>query len=171
MGIFKHFSKQIGSAIGVALVAAALLASAAMALTPAPEQTRESYTEQVEPICKKNTQTLESALKGVKAKIKKKKYKPAAAQFSKAANAFEKAIKDLRAVPQPSADTAKLGKWLKQLETGTKLLREMSKALKEGEKGKFSALSVRLTHNSNVANNYTLGFDFHSCRINSAKFT
>lgn len=168
MEIFKRISKRAGGMAGAAFVATALLAAVAMAVTP--EQTRESYAAQVEPICKKNTKTLEDVLRGVKTKIKKAQYKVAAGQFTKAANAFEKAIKDLRAVQQPSADTAKLGKWLDQLDTGTDLLREISKALKEGKKGKVSTLSVKLSHNSNVANNYTLGFDFHYCLVDSSKF-
>jgi hypothetical protein len=166
MQINRGFSKTFAAFLTAALTAALLAAGAVGA-----EQTRESYVAQVEPICKKSTQSLESALRGVQAKIKQNKLKAAATQFNAAAAAFEKGTKQLRAVPQPSADAAKLNKWLKQLETGTQLLRNISKALKAEEKGKAQNYIVRLSHNSTVANNIVLGFEFDNCLVDSSRFS
>ena len=88
----------------------ALGAAAALGVT-SPEQTRESYVAQVEPICKTNTKANERILAGAEKKIKEGKLKVAAGQFTQAAAAFGKAVKQIKAVPQPAADAAKLTKW------------------------------------------------------------
>ncbi|MET0559577.1 MAG: hypothetical protein ABW065_13060 [Solirubrobacterales bacterium] len=149
------------------MLTTALVAGAAFGA----EQTREGYVAQAEPICKQSTQSLEKALKGVQKKIQQNKLKPAATQFSTAAVAFEKGTKELSALEQPAADTAKLGKWIKQLETGNELLRKIGKALKEGKKGLAQNYIVRLSNNSKLANNLVLGFEFKYCLIDSSKFS
>lgn len=169
MEIFKRITKRVGGTAGAVFLAAVLVAGTAMAV--AAEPTRDSYREQVEPICKKNTESIERILKGVEKQVRKDELKPAATQLAKAANTFEAATKQLKAVPKPAEDTAKLTKWIKQLETGTGLLRKMSTALKAGKKGKFSSYSAQLTNNSNVANSLVLGFDFKYCLVDSSKFT
>ena len=153
-----------------ALLAAALLAAGALAVT-SPEQTREGFVAKVEPICKTNTKSNEKILAGVRNKIKGGQLSVAAGQFTKAASAFGNAVKQIKAVPQPVADASKLGKWITALEGETKLLSEIGKALKAGDKGKAQTLSVKLTHNGNVANNAVLGFDFNYCLIDSSRFS
>lgn len=160
---------RLPAVIAAALALTALLASAAFALT-SPTQTREGYVAQVEPICKQNTKANERILAGVRQKIKRGKLDAAAGKFRKAATAFAKAVRQLKAVPQPVADAAKLNKWLRALEDETKLLREIGKNLAAGNKNKVQTLYVRLTHNGNVANNAALGFDFDHCLIDSSKF-
>jgi hypothetical protein len=154
----------------IAATALAVLATAAVALA-APEQTRETYVTQVEPICKQNTKANEQILAGVRKKIKQGQLKVAAGQFAKASSAFGKAVTQIKAVPQPPADVAKLKKWTGYLEGETKLLTEIGKALKAGNKSKAQTLSVKLTHNSNLANNAVLGFEFNYCLIDSSRFS
>lgn len=151
------------------LALVALLATTAFAAT-SPTQTRESYVAAVEPICKTNTKANERTLAGVRRKIQKGQLAVAAGQFSKAATAFGKAVKQIKAVPQPVADTAKLSKWFGYLDTQTKMLGEISKALKNDQKAKAQTLSVKLTRNANLANNSVLGFDFDYCLIDPSKF-
>jgi hypothetical protein len=153
-----------------ALLVLALGSTGALAVTSA-EQTRETYVAAVEPICKTNTKSNERILSGAEKKVKEGKLKVAAGQFTKAAGAFAKAVKQIKAVPQPVADKAKLGKWTKYLEAETKLLSEIGKALKSGNKTKAQTLSVKLTHNGNLANNAVLGFDFDYCLIDSSRFS
>ena len=74
-------------------------------------------------------------------------------------------------VPQPVADKAKLTKWVGYLEDETKLLGEIGKALKGGNKAKAQSLSVKLTQNGRLANNAVLGFDFNYCLIDSSRFS
>jgi hypothetical protein len=148
----------------------AVLASATIALA-ATEQTRETYVSQVEPICQQNTKSNEQILAGVRKKIKQGQLKVAAGQFTKASTAFGKAVTQIEVVPQPPADTAKLKKWTGYLEGETKLLSEIGKALKAGNKSKAQTLSVKLTHNGNLANNAVLGFEFNYCLIDSSRFS
>jgi hypothetical protein len=162
-------SKLVVSA-AAALLAVAACAATALAVTSAG-QTREGYVAQVEPICKTNTKANERILAGAEKKVKKGQLKVAAGQFTQASAAFGKAVKQIAAVPQPVADQAKLTKWLGYLEGETKLLSEIGKALKAGNKGKAQTLSVRLTHNGNLANNAVLGFEFNYCLIDSSRFS
>lgn len=163
-------SSKLAIAAFSALLATGLLAAAALGVTSA-DQTRESYVAAVEPICKTNTKANERILSGVEQKVKQGKLAVAAGQFAKASSAFGKAVKQIKAVPQPVADQAKLAKWMGYLEGETKLLGEISKALKDGKKTKAQTLSVKLTHNGNLANNAVLGFDFNYCLIDSSRFS
>jgi hypothetical protein len=169
MRTVSRSSKLVVSAVAV-LLAMALGAAAALGVTAA-EQTRENYVAQVEPICKTNTKANEQILAGVRKKIKNGQLNVAAGQFTKASSAFGKAVKQIKAVPQPAADTAKLTKWLGYLEDETKLLGEIGKALKAGNKSRAQTLSVKLTHNGNLANNSVLGFEFEYCLIDSSRFS
>jgi hypothetical protein len=153
-----------------ALLVLALGASAALGVT-STEQTRETYVAQVEPICKTNTKANERILSGAEKKVKEGKLKVAAGQFTQASAAFAKAVKQIKAVPQPVADKAKLTKWTGYLEGETKLLGEIGKALKANNKSKAQSLSVKLTHNGNLANNAVLGFEFNYCLIDSSRFS
>ena len=162
-------SKLVVSAVA-ALLAIALCAAAALAVT-SPDQTRETYVAQVEPICKTNTKANEQILAGVRKKIKNGQLSAAAGQFAKASSAFGKAVKQIKAVPQPAADTAKLAKWLGYLEGETKLLGEIGKALKADKKGLAQNLSIKLEHNGRLANNTVLVFEFNYCEIDSSKFS
>lgn len=166
--VSRNSKLYLGAA--VALLAMALGASAALGVT-SPDQTRETYVAQVEPICKTNTKANERILSGAEKKVKEGKLKVAAGQFTQAAAAFTKAVKQIKAVPQPVADVAKLAKWTGYLETETKLLGEIGAALKAGNKTKAQTLSVKLTHNGNLANNAVLGFDFNYCLIDSSRFS
>jgi hypothetical protein len=168
MKTVSRSSKLVVTAIA-ALLVLALGATGALGVT-SPDQTRETYVAQVEPICKTNTKANERILAGAEKKVKEGKLAVAAGQFTKAASAFGKAVKQIKAVPQPVADVAKLAKWTGALETETKLLGEIGKALKAGNKTKAQTLSVKLTHNGNLANNAVLGFDFDYCLIDSSRF-
>lgn len=163
-------SKLLASSAAALLVVLALGAGAALGVT-SPDQTREGYVAQVEPTCKKNTKANERILAGVEKKVKQGKSKVAARQFTQAAAAFRKAVKQIKAVPQPVADKAKLRKWIGYLEDETTLLSEIGKALKANKKSKAQTLSVKLTHNGNLANNAVLTFEFDYCLIDSSRFS
>ena len=163
-------STKLVATAAVALITAAQFAPGALAVSSA-EQTRETYVAAVEPICKVNTKANEKTLAGVRKQIQKGQLKAAAGQFTKASGAFAKAVNQIKAVPQPTADKAKLGTWIGYLEDETTLLSEIGKALKAEQKTKAQTLSVRLTHNGNVANNAVLGFEFTYCLIDSSRFS
>ena len=135
-----------------------LLAGASLA--SAEEVTRDTYTAAVEPICKTNTQANEKILKGVRAEVKAGKLKPAGVQFAKAAAALKKAYLQIKAVPQPPADTAKLTKWLAYVKEEATLFESGAKALKAGDKTKTQKIVIQLTHTANLANNEVISFNF-----------
>lgn len=161
-------SKRFSLAM-VAIAALAVLASASLAL--AAETTRAEYTAQVEPICKANTQANEKILKGVKAKVKQGKLAQAGKQFAQAAAALKKTYTQLKAVPRPTADIAKLTKWLSYVKEEASLFEKTASALKSGNKNKAQRMVIKLTHNANLANDQVLSFDFHYCRFEPSKFT
>lgn len=169
MKTVSRSSKLVVSAVAVLLVMA-LGAAAALGVTAA-EQTRETYVAQVEPICKTNTETVERLLGNVRKEIKQGKLKLAGTQFTQAATAGSKSVKQIKGVPQPPADVTKLKKWIGLLEGEQKLLGEIGSALKAGNKFRANNLSVRVAHNGNLANNAVLGFEFDHCLIDSSKFS
>jgi len=151
--------------------ATALMLLSGASLAMAEEVTRDTYTAAVEPICKTNTEANEKILKGVRAEVKAGKLKPAGAQFSKAAAALKKAVAQLKAVPQPTADAAKLSKWLGYVKEESSLFEAGAKALKAGNKGKTQTVVVQLTHTANLANSEVLSFGFRYCKLEPSKFT
>ena len=137
----------------------------------ATEVTRESYKAAVEPICKTNVQANERILKNVRGNVKAGKLTLAASQFTKAATALHKAIGKLKAVPQPTADQAKLAKWLKYIEEEENFFKQIAKKLKAGDKNGATAMQIRLSHTANQANNQVLAFEFKYCRVEPSKFS
>lgn len=158
---------KLAASAAVVGVVAVLFAQAAIGA----EQTRETYVAQVEPICKVNTQANERILKGVKAEVRAGKLKPAAAQFAKAATALKGTLKQLRAVPQPTADKAKLTKWLGYIKTEVQQFEATAAKLKAGNKVGAEAMAVRLTHTANQANNEVVAFEFKYCRVDPSQFS
>jgi len=155
------------------IVSAAVLALA-MLVTPfaqAEEITRDSYKEDVEPICKVNTEANKRILKGVRKLVREGKLKVAGGKFAKAGVALRKAHGELAVVPQPPADEAKLGKWLGMIQTEVSLFKKTATKLKAGDKNAAQTLVIKLQHNATQANNLVLGFEFHYCRFEPNKFT
>ncbi len=148
----------------VALLAVAIPASAA-------EQTRETYLAAVEPICKTDSQASDHYLKGVSGLVKHDKLHLAGADFTKAAAALEKAQKQLTAVLQPPADTAKLTQWLAGIKGEVALMRQIAAKLKTGDKATASRLAVKLEQNATKTNNLVISFEFNYCKIEPSKYT
>jgi hypothetical protein len=160
--------KSIAALSAFVLVVALLAAPFAEATT---SEERDAYKEQVEPICKTNVQANERILKGVKGQVKAGKLKPAAAKFTKAAAALEKAIGKLKAVPQPPGDKAVLGKWIKYIEEEHGFFVKIAKKLKKGDKNGATAMQIRLQHTATQANNTVLSYEFKYCRVEPSKFS
>ncbi|HEV7563672.1 MAG TPA: hypothetical protein VGO24_09245 [Solirubrobacterales bacterium] len=161
--------------IGMGIKSMALGGLVAALLLGAPfasgaEQTRESYTAQVEPICKSNTEASGRILKGVKGIVRAGKLTVAGAKFTKAAQALKKTLNQLRAVPPPTADKARLEKWLGYIKEEVELLERTAQKLKAGNKTGAQEMAVRLTYTANRANNQVLSFEFKYCRANPSQF-
>jgi hypothetical protein len=160
--------KKIFAALSTVVMTVAMLAAP---FAEAAEVTRESYKEAVEPICKTNTEANEKILKGVRQKVKAGKLKQAAPQFEKAGKALHRAILQLKAVKQPTADEAKLAKWLKYVGEEEKLFLEGAKKLRANDKIGLQKVVVKLNHNAMQANNQVIPFEFKYCRFEPSKFT
>jgi hypothetical protein len=154
-----------------ATLAAVLALALAAPLALAAEVSRDEYKAQVEPICKANAQANERILKNVRKMVKQGKLGPAGTKFLKASTALTKTHTQLAAVPQPSADEARLKKWLGYVKKEAELFKSAGKALKAGNRGKAQRFVNKLTTNANQANATVLVFNFRDCKFNPAKFT
>jgi len=159
-------SRTLKSTMGLA---AALLIAAPMAL--GADISRDEYVAKVEPICKVNTQANEKILKGVRSRVKNGDFDKAASQFSRAATALEKTVKQLKATAQPTADEATLRRWLGYVDAQVVTLRKVATALKADNKFKAQSEVLRLTSNANRANSTVASFGFTYCRFNPSKFS
>jgi hypothetical protein len=146
------------------MVLLALLVSAPLALAAEGEPTREEYVQRVDVICKKSEKTNSRILKDVKRQVAKKhQFIPAGNRFLRASRSFGRAVKQIAAVPQPSADEAKLGKWVKYLKVERSLLQRIGQALKREQGGKANKLAVQLHRINRRANNTVFSFEFDYC--------
>jgi hypothetical protein len=140
-------------------------------LAPAAEVSRESYREAAEPICKTNTQANERIFKGVRAEVRHNKLKPAALAFEKAAKALKRTLAQLRALPRPGADQAKLSKWLGFVKEEVHGFQAVAGQLRAGKKINAEREVVKLAHIADLANNVVTAFEFEYCRFEPSRFT
>jgi len=157
-----------GKKLVSSLAAIAVLFAAVPAL--AAEVTPDEYKAQVEPICKANTQANEKILKGARENVKKGNLSKASKQLLAAAKALKKTRGELLQVPAPSADAARLTKWLGGVKTEVDLLEAAGTKLAKGEKNGASRMVIRLKSNATKTNNLVLGYEFHYCKFEPQKF-
>ena len=147
------------------LVVALLLAATAFAA----EVSREEYKAAAEPICKTSAKANERILAPVRRLVNKGRLKPAAAKFAKASREQRRALRRLEALTPPSADEARLARWLSYLKVEAKLFATAGRKLRAGDKAGANHIIVKLVQTGNKANVQVLPFSFHYCRINTAK--
>lgn len=154
--------------LAVAVAAAALLVAGPAG---AEEPTRASYREAVEPICRANSEANERILHGARAEVRAGKLDQAAAKFKRAARALAKTLGELKAVPRPAADAARLGRWFGLIEAEQRLLAKTGAYLAAGRKGAALGMVVRLESTASRANNVVFAFEFHYCHFEPSRFT
>lgn len=154
----------------VLAVLAGLVVVAMVSPARAAELTREEYAIQAEPICKTNVLANKRIFKGAKGKVKAGRLKAASTHFFRAATAFDRTIDQLEKVPQPTADEARLSKWLGLLRDESAMIEKIGRALADEDRHKAGSYSVDLNKNSSTANNTVLGFGFDYCRIDPGRF-
>lgn len=154
----------------IALAAFAVFLVAAVPLAFAAEQTKESYVAEVEPICEANTKANEKLLKNVKSQVKAGKLAPAGASLVTAGKALKKTWRELSAVPQPAADSAKLTKWLGYVKVEAELFEKAGTLLKAGKKAPAQQVVNKLSRNANLANFEVVSFGFRYCKFEPSKF-
>jgi hypothetical protein len=153
------------------LTTAVMAALIVVPLAGAAELTRDEYVSRVEPICKRNTEANKRIFTGAKDEFRSGRLKTVAGRFRRAVTALDKTIRQLRAVPRPAADEARLERWTGYLEVESEYLGRIAKALEKEKKGKVQTLTVRLNRNSNLANNTVLPFGFNYCKLDPSRFT
>jgi hypothetical protein len=134
------------------------------------EITPDEYKAQVEPICKANLKANEKILAGVRENVKKGKLSKASKQLFGAAKALKKTRLELLRVPTPSADAARLTKWLAGVKTEVELLEAAGRKLAHGEKNGASQMVIRLKSNATKTNNLVLNYEFRYCKFEPQKF-
>jgi hypothetical protein len=137
----------------------------------AAEVNREEYKEAAEPICKASAKSNEQILAGVRTEVKKGQLKTAAVKFAKASKEQVQTLKELEALPRPSADEARLTKWFSYLKIEAELFATAGKKLNAGDKAGAEHVFTKLSVNINKANNQVLPFGFSYCRLNAAKLS
>jgi hypothetical protein len=159
--------------LAAVLCTAALLASLSAAALGAEGQevTRASYREAVEPICQVNTEANERILGGVRAEVKAGRLKPAAAQFTRAATELKKTIGQLKPLPRPPADQARLSRWLGKVEAEAGLFEVLAAKLQAGRQADAERMVVKLTSAAAAANRIVIPFEFHYCLLEPGRFT
>jgi hypothetical protein len=158
--------RTIATVFGSLLVAMVLAASAFAA-----EVSRDEYKAAAEPICKTSAKENERILANVRKEVKTGKLKPAAAKFAQASKAQAGALKKLEALPQPTADEARLGKWLSYLKIEAELFATAGRKLNSGDKAGAEQITPKIAQNANKANVQVLPFEFRYCRQEPSKYT
>jgi hypothetical protein len=153
---------------GAAVVALVLVVCGAAF---AAEVSRDEYKEAAEPICKASAKSNERILAGVRTEVKKGQLKTAAVKFAKASQEQAQTLRELEALPRPSADEARLTKWFSYLKIEAELFATAGKKLKAGDKAGAQHVFTKLSLNINKANNQVLPFGFSNCRLNAAKLS
>lgn len=155
----------------VLLAAAASLVLAAPAFaTGEPSELTEQYVKQVEPICKKNVTANQKIFDGLQGEVNRNELKRASKHFTRAAPVFAKTISQMKQVPQPESDVAKLSKWFTLLTKEKTIIQKIGGAFAAENKHLAQRLSLELNRNSNKANNAVLGFGFNYCLIEPSRF-
>jgi hypothetical protein len=147
----------------LAAIAIAMLAIAPLA--DGEEQTRDSYTAQVEPICQANRSANEKIMAGAKKRVNKGKLALAGKQFVRVSGSVGGLIQQLAAVPAPTADETRVEHWLGSIQLLKQRLREVGKYYKAGEKIKGTHTAILAERAGLSANNTSIVFRFHYCRF------
>lgn len=154
--------------ISLVFIAFALLFAAAAPAAEAP--TRDEYVERLEAICKPDAEATQQAMKGARADVRAERLVVAARKFAKATSIFGGTVKQISAVPRPSADTAKLGKWFTYLKRQESYLGQITVQLRQEHAIKAQRLTARFIHNGNLANNVVLAFGFDYCSFKFSRY-
>jgi hypothetical protein len=155
-------------------IGAAALCVTALIAAPAPaaeEPTRTEYKASAEPICKANSEANEHILKGVRKKVQQGKLGVAGGQFTRAASALKKTLRQLKVLPRPQADEQRLTDWLKGVGEEATLLQQAGTALKAEQRRKAETLSARLVSGARLTNAIVVPFSFQYCRFEPSKYT
>ena len=153
--------------IAITLITLVLSATAASA---AEAPTRDEYVDQLEKVCKPDALATQRAMKGARADIRAERLKVASQKFAEATSIFGSTVKEISAVPRPSADAARLAKWFTYLKRQESYLGQITEQLRLDRPVKAQRLTARFIHNGNLANNVVLAFGFDYCSFKFSRY-
>ena len=154
--------------IAIPILAVALLTASLASAAEAP--TRGEYVDRLEAICKPDALATQRAMKGARGDIRAERLAVAAKKFAKATSIFGSTVKEISAVPRPTADTARLGKWFTYLRRQESYLGQITGQLRQDHAIKAQRLTARFIHNGNLANNVVLAFGFNYCSFKFSRY-
>jgi hypothetical protein len=154
----------------IATLLVALVLSCTGATAMAAGTSREEFVAAAEPICKTNTEANERILARVRSEVREGELKPAAISFEKAAKALAGTLGELKALPRPTADAARLGSWFSDIEVEVGLFKATAAKLRSGERAGAERMSAKLTRAAAQANLDVLPFEFRFCRAEPSRF-
>ncbi len=151
----------------LAAIAVALLAVAPLAR--GEEQTRETYKAQVEPLCQANREANDRIMSGAQKRVNTGKLEAAGKQFTRVSRSFGGLVGRLAAVPPPPADTHRVERWVELMRLLEARLRLVGRYFEEGLKIKATHESILAERSGLSANNISIVFHFHYCRLSHFK--
>lgn len=151
-----------------AVLLALVLIFAATAAAEAP--TRVEYVDQLEQICKPDTEATQRAMKGARSDVSAERMGAAAGKFAKATSIFGSTVKKMAVVSRPQADAVKLGKWFGYLKAQESYLKQITAQLRARHGIPAQRLIARFIHSGNLANNVVLAFGFDSCSFKFSRY-
>jgi hypothetical protein len=148
------------------MFAATALAALAMAVAAQAEgQTRETYKAQVEPLCQANREANERIMAGARQRVNRGKLDIAGNQFLRVSRSFGGLVTRLATVPPPPADGHRVERWVEVMRLLESRLRRVGQYFKAGEKLKATHESILAERSGLSANNISIVFHFHYCRL------
>jgi hypothetical protein len=150
-----------------AAILVVLLASAPLVL--GAEQTRETYKEQIEPICEANRGANERIMDGARERINRDEFEPAGKQFIRVSASLGGLIKRLAPIPAPPADKRRVERWFEQMRLLKTRLRNVGKYYREGKEIKAAHESILAERSGIAANNISIVFKVRYCRFGRIK--
>lgn len=149
------------AAVLVAMLGVAVVAHGA----EGEEQTRASYTAQVEPICKANRETNERIMDGARKRIADDEFALVGKQFIRASASVANLADQLEKVAPPPADTRRISRWIHFIRLLKTRMRNVGKYYREGLEIKGTHESILAERSGVSANNLMVVFPLRYCRF------
>ena len=162
---------RVGTRIGIAMVAIALLAAAAVAAAEeAPGPDRAEYVAKLEGLCRPRALATKRAVQGMRADLRAERLAVAAAKFARATQLFEATVREISPVPRPAADRSTLTRWFGYLAQEEANLRRVVAVLRADQPVAFQHASARFVRSGESADNVVLAFGFDYCYFKLSRF-
>lgn len=156
--------RTLGTTAAV-LIATLAVAAVSLAAEASEEQTRESYSARVEPICKQNREANERIMEGSRERINQDEFRQVSAQFKRLSTSVAGLANRLEKVPAPVADERRIRRWIYFIRLLKNRLRNVGRYYGEGLEIKGTHESILAERSGVSANNLMVVFPLRYCRF------